>query len=179
MSDINKDLVDYVVSLDGESKETANFVKKLKKPSNYKSILADFNWSPKYFEKLDDTLIKLGYQGHDDAIQKIKEFLTKQINKMSVKAYNKATGAKLKDDEEMLKLKNMGVRLKDMLVQLRDSNAVLISVLSGLRDTSDVLSWSPTKSHEQPVMQLIEINYSQSKLDHFNSCMLPKSKLKL
>lgn len=180
MSDINKDLVDYVNSLDDcESKETVNFVEKLKKPSNYKSVLDNFNWSSEYFEKLDDTLILLGYQGHADVIQEIKKFLTEQITSVSVKTYNEATGAKIVDYSFKSKTS------VDHLEYIETINNEL-SQLSRMRNDhnwdgeaypSGVAAWMNSLMLVSAIDD--ERKNNRAKLDHFNRCMLPKSKLKL
>ena len=90
MSD-NIGLIDYVQCLVNDDEKTVeNFIDKLKKPIEYKSYLKKFKLTRKYFTGLDNILIELGYSGHSDAINEIREFLKDKLRDIDVLDYNSA-----------------------------------------------------------------------------------------
>lgn len=197
---VNKSLIDYVVSLDDENIATVKFVKKLKTRINYKGLLYRFKWTPEYFEELDIVLTKLGYQGQDEAIAHIRNFLTKQIKKISISTYNKKTGAALNDYTLDLKMKRCHM---EMMRQLRNGifvkpNRTTLDILSRLFSSNfspphaDIENWINNNrwligyllrqnrqlQDQWQARELEFVKYDQEKINHFNRTFLQRSGLK-
>lgn len=88
---VNNEIIQYVESLDNydeKNHDVRKFIKTLKTPIKYQSVLNCFNWKAKHYAELDEILMRLGYAAQDKGIGIIKKYLTDLIREMSAAKYN-------------------------------------------------------------------------------------------
>ena len=85
------ELKSYVESLDNYDEkhpDIQKFMSKLDRHIDYKALLANFEWTNSYFEKLDDLLVMLSYQLQDTIIEEIRKFLQEKIRATPITTFN-------------------------------------------------------------------------------------------
>lgn len=148
----NINLIEYVESLDisdkpEQSKVVRLFLEKLQEPIEYKSIFAKFKWSRKYFEEMDELLIKLGYSAYDEAIAEIKKFLYDKIKNIHIMRYNKVLNAGIWNHFDLLKM-----NLEKIDWNLLSKNPLGIPIL---KENQDKISWSYLSANPEALELLV------------------------
>lgn len=87
-------LAEFLESLDDDGKEMANILQTTPIP-DYRRLLREFTNKKKYFQKLDDILVDLGYRGLHDDIKNMHDIIRQNIKELFIMEYNNIFRAKI------------------------------------------------------------------------------------